>query len=75
VDYSKYLALFIDLLIEKDIELAFEAYTVIMNNENRIDYAIIDKEIERLERAIVSVPKQKRQLLLDVIDFLRSIGI
>lgn len=74
LDYTRYISLFVDLLIEKDLEVAFEAYTVIMNTENKIDTSIIDHEIERLEKAIGSVPELKRQLLLDVIDFLPSIG-
>ena len=74
LDYTRYISLFVDLLIEKDLEVAFEAYTVIMNTENKIDTSIIDHEIERLEKAIGSAPELKRQLLLDVIDFLPSIG-
>jgi hypothetical protein len=74
LDYTGYLSLFVDLLIEKDLEVAFEAYTVIMNTENKIDQSIIDIQIGRLEKALISVPELKRQLLLDVIDFLPSIG-
>ena len=74
LNYSKYLSLFIDLLIENDLEVAFEAYTVIINNEHKIDQAIIDQEVERLEKALPGVSETKRQLMLDVIDFLPSIG-
>lgn len=74
LDYTAYLSMFVDLLIEKDLEVAFEAYTVIMNTENKIDQSIIDIQIEKLEKALISVPELKRQLLLDVIDFLPSIG-
>lgn len=75
MDYSKYIPLFIDLMIENELEVAFEAYTVIVNTENCIDQKIIDIEIERMEKALPSVSGQKRQLLLDVIDYLPSIGI
>ena len=74
LNYSNYLSLFIDLLIENDLEVAFEAYTVIMNNEHKIDQEIIDKEVERLEKALPAMSETKRQLMLDVIDFLPSIG-
>ncbi|MBV5312806.1 MAG: hypothetical protein JZU47_05885 [Prolixibacteraceae bacterium] len=74
LNYSTYISLFIDLLIENELEVAFEAYTVIMNNEHKIDQAIIDKEVERLEKALPGVSETKRQLMLDVIDFLPSIG-
>jgi hypothetical protein len=74
MDYSKYIALFIDLLIENELEVALEAYTVIMNTETKIDQKIIDHEIKRIENALPSASEQKLQLLLDVIDFLPSIG-
>jgi HEAT repeat protein len=74
LDYSKYISLFVDLLIENNLEVAFEAYTVIMNTENKIDQAIIDLEIERLEKVLPSISDEKRPLLLDVIDFLPSVG-
>lgn len=74
LDYSNYLALFVDLLIQNDFQVAFEAYTVIMNSENRIDQPIIDLQIDRLEKSLLSIDEQKRQLILDVIDFLPSIG-
>ena len=74
LDYSNYLSLFVGLLIDNEFEIAFEAYTVIMNLETQIDQQIIDQEIDLLEQALSSAPEQKRQLMLDVIDFLPSIG-
>jgi hypothetical protein len=74
LDYSNYLSLFIDLLIDNDFEVVFEAYTVIVNMTNRIDQAKIDLEIDRLEQAMHTATEQKKGLLLDVVDFLPSIG-
>lgn len=74
LDYSEYLSLFIDLLVDGDFAVAFEAYTVIMNMSSKIDQQKIDVEIDRLELALNSQEEQKRQLFLDVIDFLPSIG-
>jgi hypothetical protein len=73
LDFSKYLSVFVDLLIGNDLIISFEAYTVIMNNEHRIDPEIIDIEIDRLEKALPAISEQKRPLILDVIDFLPSI--
>jgi len=75
LDYSNYLSLFIDLLIDCDFQIAFEAYTVIMNTVSKIDQAKIDVEIDRLEKALPTTEEHKRQLILDVIDFLPSMGI
>jgi hypothetical protein len=73
LDFSKYLSVFVDLLIGNDLIISFEAYTVIMNNEHRIDPEIIDHEIDRLEQALPAISEQKRPLIIDVIDFLPSI--
>lgn len=75
LDYSNYLSLFIDLLIASDFLVAFEAYTVIMNTTATIDQAKIDMEIDRLEQAFHTTTDQKKALMLDVIDFLPSIGL
>ena len=74
LDYSNYLNLFVDLLIESDFMVAFEAYTVILNMTAKIDQTKIDMEIDRLEVAMKTTDEQKKALILDVIDFLPSIG-
>ncbi|HCY40562.1 MAG TPA: hypothetical protein DHV48_04295 [Prolixibacteraceae bacterium] len=74
LDYSKYLSLFVDLLIGSDFLVAFEAYTVITNMTTTIDQAIIDQEIEKLDQAMRTTSDEKKALMLDVIDFLPSIG-
>jgi HEAT repeat protein len=74
LDYSKYLALFVGLLIENEFLVAFEAYTVIMNMVSNIDQSKIDLEIDRLEKALPNSVEEKKALMLDVIDFLPSIG-
>ncbi|MDP2338632.1 MAG: hypothetical protein Q8N05_19725 [Bacteroidota bacterium] len=74
LDYSNYLPLFVGLLIDTDFLVAFEAYTVITNMTSQIEQSKVDLEIDRLENALVTIPEQKRQLILDVIDFLPSLG-
>lgn len=74
LDYSNYLSLFVDLLIDNDFMIAFEAYTVIMNMTARIDQRKLDIEIDRLEKSMQSTTGEKKVLMLDVIEFLPSIG-
>ena len=74
LDYSNYLTLFVDLLIDSEFLIAFEAYTVIVNMTAKIDQAKIDIEIDRLEQVLKTTTDQKKALILDVIDFLPSIG-
>lgn len=73
MDYSKYIPLFVDLLIDNEFDVAFEAYTVIMNTESQMNTEIIDQEIERMEKVLSTVSEQKRQLLIDVIDYLPNL--
>jgi hypothetical protein len=40
----------------------------------KIDQAKIDAEIDRLEQAMQTTTDQKKALMLDVVDFLPSIG-
>ena len=74
LDYTPYLSLFVDLLIESDFLVAFEAYTVITNMTVTIEQAKIDLEIEKLDRALPNTSEEKKVLMLDVVDFLPSIG-
>lgn len=74
LDYSDYLPVFVDLLIAQDFLVAFEAYTVITNMVTTIDQAKIDIEIEKLDQGMRSTTDEKKVLMLDVIDFLPSIG-
>lgn len=74
LDYTHYLSLFVDLIINSDFLVAFEAYTVITNMGTTIDQAKIDTEIEKLDRAMSTTSDEKKALMLDVIDFLPSIG-
>lgn len=74
LDYTPYLPVFVDLLIEKDFIIAFEAYTVITNMEKAIDQRLIDAVIEKLDKAMHTTTSEKKSLMLDVIDFLPSIG-
>jgi hypothetical protein len=74
LDYSQFLPVFVGLLIQKNFVIAFEAYTVIVNTEIKVDQNRLDIEIDRLEAALPGCTEDIRPLILDVIDFLPSIG-
>ena len=74
MDYTRYLPVFVDLLIEKEFLVAFEAYTVITNMETAIDQVLLDIEIDKLDKAMLSASDERKALMLDVVDFLPSIG-
>lgn len=74
LDFTNYLSLFVDLLIEGDFVVALEAFTVITNMSETIDQVKIDAEIQKLDQAMHTTAEEKKVLMLDVIDFLPSIG-
>lgn len=73
MDYSNYLSLFVELLTGSDFRVAFEAYTVILNMTAQIEKAKVDLEVDRLEQAMHTTTDQKKELMLEVVDFLRSL--
>lgn len=74
MDFTRYLPVFVDILIEKEFLVAFEAYTVITNMETPIDQVLLDIEIDKLDKAMLSASDERKALMLDVVDFLPSIG-
>jgi hypothetical protein len=74
LDFTNYLDVFVQIMIEGEFMLAFEAYTVIVNVEQPIRHDTIEHELERLDQELKSVSDQKRPLFLDVIDFLPSLS-
>ena len=74
LDFSSGLPVFVDLLINEGLEVAFEAYTVITNMEGKITAEMMNTETDRIEAALSRVDEQKRQLLTDIIDFLPELS-
>ncbi|TDN99149.1 HEAT repeat domain-containing protein [Sunxiuqinia elliptica] len=70
LDYSNHLSLFIDLVIEQELETAIEAYTVITNMSGKISQEIADKESRKLKEAMLESDEQKKALMHDLLDFL-----
>lgn len=70
LDYSNHLSLFVDLVIEGNFMVAFEAYTVIINMSGKIPSDIADKESHKIKRAFPEADENKKQLLHDLLHFL-----
>ncbi len=70
LDYSTHLSLFIDLVIEQELLVAFEAYTVITNMSGRISKEIVEKESRKLKDAMLQSNDQKKELMHDLLHFL-----
>lgn len=70
LDFSMHLSLFISLVIEHELMVAFEAYTVITNMSGKISKEILEKESARLKEAFFQADDQKKELIHDLLHFL-----
>ncbi|MDX9880640.1 MAG: HEAT repeat domain-containing protein [Prolixibacteraceae bacterium] len=74
LDFSSALPVFVDLLIGEELELAFEAYSVIINMEGKISAEMLDSETGKMETALLQADEQKKQLLAEIIGFLPKLS-
>jgi len=66
LDFSQYLSLFVDLVIESEFMVAFEAFTVIENMSGKIDDAYKAEQVEKIKAAMATAPAEKMSLLEDL---------
>lgn len=72
-DFSDHLDLFVDILINDDFIIAFEALTVIENLSANISEEIKIEQINRLKEAILKADNTKQQLIHDAIHIIPHI--
>jgi hypothetical protein len=66
LDFSPYLSRFVDWVIETDMEIAFEAFTVIENLDYLPEASIRETEIAKINRALHDADKLKTYLLTEL---------
>lgn len=66
LDFSPYLSRFVDWVIETDMEIAFEAFTVIENLDSLPEADIREIEIVKINRALPNADKLKTYLLTEL---------
>jgi hypothetical protein len=66
LDFSPYLSQFVDWVIEADMEIAFEAFTVIENLDYLPEADIRENEIIKINRALPTADKLKTYLLTEL---------
>lgn len=74
LDFSAHLPFFVELVIENDLAVAFESYTVILNMEGKSDASLISGLIDKMESALPIASEGQAQLLRDIIDFLPELS-
>lgn len=67
LDFSIFLPVFIDQIINEDWEIAFEAFTVIDNLEVMPGEPIIGVAIQKIKNSVESVSEQKQYFLNEIL--------
>ncbi|MBN2636760.1 MAG: hypothetical protein JXR61_10855 [Prolixibacteraceae bacterium] len=67
LDYSTFLPVFIDQVINEDWEIAFEAFTVIDNLEKLPGEPILKVSIEKIKNSMEIVTDQKKYFLNEIL--------
>jgi len=71
LDFSTFLPVFIDLVINEDWEIAFEAFTVIDNLEYLPNDEIIKKSVVKINNALPATTDQQNYFLNEILIKLR----
>lgn len=72
LDFNKYIEVFIDIFIQSDFQLAFDAFTVIDNFED-IDIQLADNCLLRLENSVEDITDDKKPLYFELINIIENI--
>jgi hypothetical protein len=67
LDFSTFLPVFIDLIINEDWEIAFEAFTIVDNLEFLPGEEILRKSIAKIEVALPAAGEQKSYFLNEIL--------
>lgn len=73
LNYNEYLPFFIDLVINEEFQVAFEAFTVIENMFGKVPNEVIHKEIIKITDALKNANEQKAYLLNGLLSVIRDI--
>jgi len=72
LDFAKHILFFVDLFITTGLQTAFEAFTTIEYIELKKDDPIIDVAIDKLQLSIDDIGEEKKELLVDLVNVIRS---
>jgi hypothetical protein len=73
LNYSSYLPLFVDLVINGEFLIAFEAFTVIENMYGKIDDLIVSEQLYKIKKSLPLVNEQKKYLLNELSSIIQNI--
>ncbi len=67
LDFSTFLPVFVDQIINEDWEIAFEAFTIVDNLETLPSEGIVNVAIEKIRNAMNNVNEQKQYFLHEIL--------
>lgn len=75
LNYSKHLPFFVQLVIDQEFQIAFEAFTVIENMYGKIDSDVESMLLAKIEKSIQNGDDKKQYLLKGMLDIIPHIPI
>lgn len=75
LDYSKHLPYFVQLVIDQEFQIAFEAFTVIENMYGKIEGDLEMKLIEKITKSLKDSEDKKQYLLKGLLDIIPNIPL
>lgn len=73
LNYSQYLPVFIDLVINEEFLVSFEAFTVIENMYGKMNEVLVAQQVTKLNNSLKSANEQKRYLLKELTSIIQNI--
>jgi hypothetical protein len=67
LDFSSYTPVFIDIIINEEWEIAFEAFTIIDNLEFVPEHEVVEVAIQKIEAALKTANEQKTYFLNEIL--------
>jgi hypothetical protein len=75
LNYSKHLSYFVQLVIDQEFQIAFEAFTVIENMYGKIDGDVESMLMDKISKSIQTVDERKQYLLKGMLEIIPNIPI
>jgi len=75
LDYSKHLTYIVQLIIDQEFQIAFEAFTVIENMYGKIENDVEAALLEKIENSIPQAEERKQYLLKGLLEIIPNIPL
>jgi len=75
LNYSKHLPYFVQLIIDQEFQIAFEAFTVVENMYGKINFDVEMTLLEKIEKSIPFAEDRKQYLLKGLLEIIPNIPL